>query len=146
LIAHESRWKGVEFFDKKDWSNLWDDFYAEATRFDDRKLRQLFGENYRPVRPVPPPGSPWDDLDYLLVGEFLRRHHPRLAHEIAIYGLPAKQGAAIQVCPSDSEDHRFLADIAGLVGRSHGIELRICLEYLGACPSNRIFLDEERAS
>jgi molecular chaperone HtpG len=113
LITRGSRWKGVKFFDKKDWNSLWDDFYAEATRFDDRKLRQIFGENYRPVRPIPPPTSPWDDLDYLLVGEFIRRHHPRLAHEIALYGLPARQGAAIEICPSNSEDHKFLADIAG---------------------------------
>jgi molecular chaperone HtpG len=138
LIARGSRWKGVEFFDKKDWNTLWEDFYAEATRFDDRKLRQIFGENYRPVRPIPPPTSPWDDLDYLLVGEFIRRHHPRLAHEIALYGLPAKQGAAIEICPSNSEDHKFLADIAGFVGRSHGMDLRICLEYLEQKYQNKI--------
>src|SRR5205814_6879861 len=64
--------------------------------------------------------------------------HPSLAHEIALYGMPAKQGAAIQVCPFDSEDHRFLADIAGLVGRSHGMNLRICLDYLERKYQNKI--------
>jgi molecular chaperone HtpG len=73
LIAQGSRWIGVKFFDQKDWGTLWDDFYAEATRFDDRKLRQLFGERYRPVRPLPPKKAPWDDFDYLLVGDFIRK-------------------------------------------------------------------------
>jgi hypothetical protein len=138
LVARGSRWKGVPYFDQKDWSTLWDDFYAEATRFDDRKLRQIFGEGYRPVRPLPTKKAPWDDVDYLLVGEFIRRHHPRLAHEIALHGLPAKEGTAVEVCPIESEDHEFLADISGLIARSHGIDLRICLEYLHEKYQNRI--------
>jgi molecular chaperone HtpG len=53
LLSENSRWKGVQFFDQKSWKTLWDEFYAEAMRFDGRKLRQLFGDNYRPVRPLP---------------------------------------------------------------------------------------------
>lgn len=138
LTAPESRWRGVGYFDRKDWSTLWEDFFAEATRFDDRKLRQLFGDNYRPVRPLPPKEAAWDDLDNLLVGEFLRRHHPRLAHEIAIYGLPGKDGSAIEICPSGTEEQRFLADIAGVIARSHGMDLRTCLEYLKDRYQNKI--------
>lgn len=138
LIAKNSQWKGVTFFDKRDWSTLWDEFYSEATRFDDRKLKQLFGAEYRPVQPLPPLSSPWDDLDYLLVGEFLRRHHARLAHEIALYGLPAKNGNAIKVCPSDTGEQNFLADIAGVIARSHGIDLRNCLEYMQDKYQNKI--------
>ena len=138
LIVRGSGWSGVPYFDRKDWSALWDDFYAEATRFDGRKLRQLFGDNYRPVRPLPPSGSAWEDFDYLLVGEFLRRHHPRLAHEIALHGLPAKDGNAIPICALDSDDHKFLADISGLIARSHGIDLRSCLGYLEDRYQNKI--------
>jgi hypothetical protein len=138
LIAVESSWIGVPYFDHKDWSALWDEFYAEATRFDGRKLRGLFGDEYRPVRPLPPSGSAWEDFDYLLVGEFLRRHHPRLAHEIALYGLPAKNGNAIAICPTDTEDSQFLADISGLIARSHGMDLRSCLGYLEDRYQNRI--------
>jgi molecular chaperone HtpG len=138
LIDPHSRWAGIPYFDKKDWRTLWEEFYAEATRFDGRKLRLLFGNNYRPVKPLPPSGAPWADFDYLLVGEFLRRHHPRLAHEIAIYGLPAKNGNAITICPKDSDDHHFLSDISGLVARSHGMDLRPCLSYLEDQYQNRI--------
>src|SRR5260370_12512784 len=138
LISHDSRWKGIDFFDTKSWSSLWEEFYGEATRFDGRKLRQLFGESYRPVRPLPPKGSPWEDFDYLLVGEFLRRHHPRLAHEIAVYGLPGKEGDRIEICPTVSEDQSFLADLMGIVARSQGMNLRICLDYLEFKYKNKI--------
>jgi molecular chaperone HtpG len=53
LVAVGSQWKGIEYFDNKDWNSLWNQFLAEATRFDDRKLRALFGDGYRPVRPLP---------------------------------------------------------------------------------------------
>jgi hypothetical protein len=138
LISKESVWRGVPQFDDKAWDELWAEFYAEATRFDDRKLRALFGESYRPVRPLPEKGEPWGDLDYLLVGEFLRRHHPRLAHEIALYGLPAKDGNGIQVCLTNDESQRFWSDIAGVVARSHGMNLRPCLSYLEARYNNRV--------
>src|SRR5580692_2270 len=63
LIAPGSRWTGVPYFDKKNWNDLWDEFYAEATRFDDRKLRNLFGDKYRPIRPLPASGAAWEDFD-----------------------------------------------------------------------------------
>ncbi len=138
LIADDTQWKGVPFFDKTSWKSLWEEFYAEATRFDGRKLRQLFGDDYRPVRHLPSSGAAWDDLDYLLVGEFLRRHHPRLAHEIALYGLPSKKGGAVEICPASSSDQKFLADISGLIARSHGLDLRTCLDYLSTTYKNKI--------
>ena len=138
LISKGSAWHGVRFFNDKPWDELWGEFYAEATRFDDRKLRALFGENYRPVRPLPLKGQQWEDFDYLLVGEFLRRHHPRLAHEIALYGLPGKDGQTIPVCSAASEEQRFWTDMAGMVARSHGMDLRPCLGFLETQYNNRI--------
>ena len=69
------------------WNQLWEQFWAEARRFDHRKLIQLFGS------PDPITALPSSKLDLtlrhrLLIGEFLRRHHARLAHEIAILGIP----------------------------------------------------------
>jgi molecular chaperone HtpG len=138
LIAADSQWRGVQFFDKKPWKHLWEEFYSEATRFDDRKLKTLFGDNYRPVRALPTKGNPWEEFDFLLVGEFLRRHHPRLAHEIALHGMPGKDGASVPICPADSKENEFLADVAGLIARSHGLDLRKCMTYLESEYRNRI--------
>ena len=138
LLDEDSVWRGIEGLDEKLWSALWAEFYLEASRFDDRKLRSLFGENYRPVRPIPKVNEPWQDFDYLLVGEFIRRHHPRLAHEIAVHGFPGKQGAAIRILPNLTEEQRYLCDIIGLVARSHGVDLRTCLDYIERKYSNKV--------
>ncbi|MER8759205.1 ATP-binding protein [Mesorhizobium sp. M0976] len=125
-------------FSDASWHSLWQDFMGEAARFDGRKLRAIFGENFRPVRHPPPAEQPWEDFDYLLVGEFLRRHHPRLAYDIALTGMPAKAGKFIRICQADTDHQRFLAELAGLVARSHGMELRPCLTYLEKKFHNRV--------
>lgn len=83
----------------------------------------------------------WEKNHFLIVGEFIRRHHARLAHEIAIYGFPG-----LTVGSSDSqfpamgkeEGHplRRLADLIGLTARSHGMSLRVCKAYLDASPDH----------
>jgi hypothetical protein len=52
--------------------------------------------------------------------------------------LPAKNGATIEVCLNNSEDHKFLSDISGLIARSHGLDLRTCLDYLQQKYQNKI--------
>jgi molecular chaperone HtpG len=66
LVSPDCRWSGVPYFDKKTWTELWEEFYSEATRFDGRKLRALFGESYRPVRPLPKRGSRGRNLIFCL--------------------------------------------------------------------------------
>ena len=66
--------------------------------------------------------------DRILIGEFVRRHHARLAHEIAVSGVPGPTGTRIGLknVPPD------LAELAGLVARSHGLHLRECVPYLAS--------------
>jgi hypothetical protein len=47
-------------------------------------------------------------------------------------------GAAIPICPIDSEEVKFWADISGLIARSHGMSLRPCLDYLEKRYRNKI--------
>jgi molecular chaperone HtpG len=111
------------------WSALWEDYLVEAQRWDGRTLTRMFGENAGPVR-IPD----LDDLsrltpaDYLLVGEFLRRHHARLAHEIARFGYPGPPGERLTL--GSTPPH--IADLAGAVARSHGLPLRVMVDYLRA--------------
>src|SRR5262249_31835575 len=86
LVRTGSGHTPIEGFPDKPWDDLWQDYLAESRRFDENKLRQLFGDT-GPVREPPLDGT-LDDRDRYLIGEFLRRHHPRLAHEIARYGVP----------------------------------------------------------
>jgi hypothetical protein len=109
------------------WPDMWAEFLSQAARFDGRKLTTLFGSSEPIHRPAHDPAK-WELRDRLLIGEFIRRHHARLAHEIAVNGVPGPTNAPIRLkeVPSD------LAGLAGLIARSHGVRLRDCLEHLGA--------------
>lgn len=113
-------------FDERAWPDLWDAFLAEAKRFNDKKLKSLFGDTL----PVSDPAKTAIDLsnrDRMLIGEFLRRHHPRLAHEIAIGSVLSASGVPFD--PLSGLDVKF-ADLVGTIARSHGIALRSTFDYL----------------
>jgi hypothetical protein len=78
------------------WDALWSDFVSEASRFDARKLTSLFG-SAEPIHPPPQSPSMWRTRDRLLIGEFVRRHHARLAHEIAVLGVPGPTGQPLKL-------------------------------------------------
>lgn len=122
----------VPGFADKPWSKLWEDFIAESRRFSGRKLMALFG-NSDAIKP--PPSDPNDldshemtGKDLLLIGEFLRRHHHRLAHEIALYGVPGPKGSELKLPVKEETKH--IVDLAGVVARSHGLPIRSCHDYL----------------
>ena len=125
-----------ERFGDHPWRELWEDFLREASRFDDRMLNLIWGlpedegQGLRRDRCVQrPPRDPrdWTLDNKLLVGEFIRRHHPRIAHEVALRGIP---GVAPQHFPilADSLPTKYsgFADLIGVIARSHGMDLRRC--------------------
>ncbi len=122
----------IQGFGDQHWSKLWEDFIAESRRFSGRKLMALFGD----TKPLKPPPSDPNDLDshdmtgrdLLLIGEFLRRHHHRLAHEIAQFGVPGPDGNKLKL--QEKEETRHIVDLAGVVARSHGLPMRSCHDYL----------------
>lgn len=119
----------IDDFRDRPWPDLWASFLSEASRFDARKLRSLFGN----TEPIHTPSSDVRDMtlrDRLLIGDFLRRHHPRLAHEIALWGVPGPtvDKVALVNVPQG------LANISGLLARSHGLSLRESVE---AIPANQ---------
>jgi molecular chaperone HtpG len=116
----------VPELDAKSWPQLWEDFIAEAKRFNGRTLNRLFGDTEPVGRPTLDPEK-LTRRDRKLIGEFLRRHHGRLAHEIALAGIPGSGACLPIVSPHLSHE---LCDLAGLVARSHGLSVRSCFGYL----------------
>lgn len=122
----------IEGFGDKSWKLLWEDFIAESRRFSSRKLMALFGDT-EAIKP--PPYDP-DGIDahkltgkqLLLMGEFLRPHHHRLAHEIARFGVPGPGGNQLKL--PDKEETKHIVDLAGVVARNHGLPIRSCFDYL----------------
>lgn len=109
----------------KPWAQLWRDFLSEASRFSDEKLEAIFGDK-NPAKIESLNLENLSERDHLLAGEFIRRHHARLAHEIAINGVPSLSTAKLKIEGIDRE----IADISGLVARSHGLPIRKVFSYL----------------
>jgi molecular chaperone HtpG len=150
LIGRESRFQSLPWF-KEDheghaadcpWHKLWDDFQREARRFSDRQLCNIVGEESARVwkfDDIPKDTGRWELNHCLIIGEFIRRHHARLAHEIAIYGFPglpigSGEGQFPAMGKEDGHPIKRLADLIGLTARSHGTSLRVCKAYLEASP------------
>ncbi|HEX8330238.1 MAG TPA: ATP-binding protein [Hymenobacter sp.] len=125
----------VSPFDSADWAQTWADFMFLARRWDDAKLVKVFGgDNGVPSASVQDPFAHWSNLtrtDYLLIGEFIRQQHPRLAHEMALHGVPGVSGQMLKLEESLPSEWR---NLVGLIARSHGLPLRDCLDYLKNSP------------
>lgn len=120
------KWQVPEF-DLKSWSEEWRNYYQEAKRFNDEELTNIFGNSNQIIAEANL--DLMDNYTRKLYGEFLRRHHHRLAHEIALGGFPTPLGEEnIQIANMDVESD--LIDLAGLVARSHGMPIRKALDYL----------------
>lgn len=145
LVGRDSRFKPLPWFDRaqedhapdRPWFDLWDDYEREARRFDARTAGNLFGEAaasgyvFAGIKAL---SGPLNDNDRLVVGEFIRRHHARLAHEIAIRGFPGLpttgQGSFPAMGVDDGHGLHDLADLIGLTARSHWLSMRVCKAYL----------------
>lgn len=117
-----------EFDNSDDWQKLWDNFYFTARHWDDHKRNDVFGDNFDGH--ISDPFDKYSDLretDRRLIGEFVRIHHPRLAHEFAVYGVLGVTGNLISL---DLRLTSEMRDLAGLIARSHGLPLRRCIDYL----------------
>jgi molecular chaperone HtpG len=116
------------------WPALWEQFRAEAIRFSGAENMRLFGD---PAAVAPPPLDQWNwnKKQDLLVGEFIRRHHARLAHQIALYGFPGSEREELELSSLLPASFR---DVAGLIARSHGMPLRPCTDYLQRKHFNRL--------
>jgi hypothetical protein len=109
----------------KSWHKLWREYQLTTQRFDGATLKMLLGSPEPiPIQELNP--NNFTERGLIIVGEFIRRHHHRLAHEIVKYGILSENGST-QLFHSIPQ---HLIDIAGLVARSHGISFRNCLELL----------------
>ena len=138
LVAADTPFGPLPFFDSphtaraadEPWPDLWKAFQHEARHFGPSQLDVLLGPDNAGVPDV----AFADELDpealtlpdRLLIGEFLRRHHARLSHEIALGGFP-RAGEAFPVV---AELMPSIGDLSGAIARSHNEDLRLMRAYL----------------
>lgn len=112
-------------FGDQPWPKLWQEFIAEAQRFGQDKLIAIFGDT-NPILIKDINYNELSERDCCLIGEFIRRHHARLAHDIAIEGVPNRNPKKLELTGFDTG----FKDLAGLVARSHGLPIRSTFTYL----------------
>ncbi|AKD56977.1 HD domain-containing protein [Spirosoma radiotolerans] len=114
--------------DSKSWPQLWEDYLEDAQKFSDKQKINLFGKHDIVIKRPPLENKLLiNNVDKMLIGEFIRRNHPRLAHEIAIKGLLDHKGEYITFA---NELKTEFKDLAGLIARSHGMDIRDTFQYL----------------
>jgi len=114
------------------WDELWNAFKDEARHFDHTDVIRILG----PANNSGTPDVVYADhvdaqalgiSDRMYIGEFLRRHHARLAHEIAVFGFPGLG----EVFPRPARGlAKTLRELMGLVARSHNEDLRVLVAHL----------------
>lgn len=118
----------VEIFNEKTWKKLWEEFLDEVKKFNGKQLKAIFGnEHYIFRKPNLDDKLSISEADRLLIGEFIRRHHTRIAHEVAIKGLVGKNGEILDFA---QDTDKSVKQLAGIIARSHGMEIRDTFKYL----------------
>ena len=90
-------------------------------------MRNIFGSSEIGIRE--PNLDELDSYTIKIYGEFLRRYHHRLAHEIAIGGFPTKPNEENLKAGIDIQSIKVI-DLCGVIARSHGMNLRDTFDYL----------------
>ena len=119
-------------FDNTPWHVLWSEYLNDIRYWDDKKWLNVTGKkrnkgNY-PSKNFEIDISDLRESDLPLIGEFIRIHHTRLAHEFTFSGIPSQQSEKLEFRETDK--YFELLDISGVVARSHGMSIRGTYNYL----------------
>jgi hypothetical protein len=110
------------------WNILWRQYVSEMSRLNQLQIYGIYGVTESIPEPRLDRPNSWTQIQLAYIGEFIRRYHHRLAHEIARYGLP---GVATSTMKTDyGHPLTNLVDLAGVVARSHGTTIRSLFTYL----------------
>jgi len=127
-IISDKKYNGKVFSyrlgEEKNWAILWSEFKDEFRNFTPDDLSDIVGDKINLNGQL---SDHFPDLDeenltvaqLKVAGEFVRRHHARIAHVIAVFGYPNMEVS--DVFHSSAREHD---NFAGLVARSHHESLR----------------------
>ena len=126
LVKDDPSWRLAPEFDDIPWAIAWKYYVTEASRLSQNQLKELFGID----TPITPPAlddtSSWTPVQYLYIGEFLRRNHARIAQQIAHSGIPGAKGSSPLESISADDPLLPFIHLSGLIARSHGMNLSVC--------------------
>lgn len=118
------------FSKEKTWETLWEEYRYDSKYWDAEKKVNIFGDNEGGhIIEVPNLDNMQllNGYDRKYIGEFIRIHHCRIAYEVALSGYIGKK-----IIPfiDNSVIPKKMMTIAGIVARSHGMDVRSTFDYL----------------
>lgn len=133
LLTSPRRTNKTARLDKLDWNAEWDRYIQEIRRYPEEKLLYHFGMSHAIEEPDLEKGE-FSDLDLLIVGDFLRRHHHRIAHEIALSTMPGDTDIDVLRVGMDALGNQAFKQndrkCIGILARSHGMPIRATKDYI----------------
>ena len=133
LLTGPRRTTKTARLDKLDWKAEWDRYIREIRRYPEEKLLYHFGMSHAIEEPDLEKGD-FSDLDLLIVGDFLRRHHHRIAHEIAMGTMPGDTDVDVLRVGMDALGNQAFnakdRKCIGILARSHGMPIRATKDYI----------------
>lgn len=102
------------FADKK-WSVLWSEYKREIRLWDQKKKFSVFGREFDIVE-IPADPLEITEFHRLIIGEFIRWNHHRLAQDIIINGFPMREKEIKEFLPDEDD---IIKKITALLVRSH---------------------------
>ena len=127
LVYGDSGSHLVEGLDEEDWRTSWSKYVVKTRRLKDNEMDHLFGHRVTVSEDCARKGFSTNGDDCRVIGEFLRQHHGRLAHEIAVHGFPGDRGIMLIAGDGITDEDR---DMIGLLARSHQMNIRDTEEYI----------------
>lgn len=106
-------------------SKKWANFEVEVSKYTDNDWLKFFSDGS--IVSFPKLKDDLTEKQHVIVGEFIRKYHARMAQVIARHGLPTGE-APVTFFESDL---LHLNELAGFAARSHNISLRDAVEHVG---------------
>lgn len=124
-LLQEDSFRRKSIYNDQPWSVLWDNYFRESMKWNQEKREEIFGECVE-IKKIPMDEKHATKVDKLLIGEFLRKYHHKLAYDIAINGFPGNSGVVDCLQVSDET----LRPVVGHIARSHGMKLWNMVDYM----------------
>lgn len=133
LLAGSGSFTTSNWLDEHDWKIEWNRYIENIRRYPEEKLLYHFGASHAITEPSLSKDD-LSDLDVLIIGEFLRRHHHRIGHQIVCGTMPGDRDLDVMQVGADASGNSAFGEedrkCIGILVRSHGMPVRKTWEYI----------------
>ena len=123
----------IKGLDDLTWQEAWNSYLHSYKRMSTTQLYGIFGD-LQPIIILDENRVDSSENAWRVYGDFLRIHHPRLAHDIAEIGFPGNKEIDLFDHCFTSDDMNYIRGIIGVIARSHGMSMYGTQKFLNEFP------------